>query len=66
MSFLATSDLHIGMKFKNYSENVSKVLQEARFKALENMVNIANDRGCSLFLIAGDLFESASDTNKNT
>lgn len=63
-SFLTTSDLHIGMKFKNYIDNVSRELQEARFRALENMVNIANERGCSLFLIAGDLFESAADTNK--
>ncbi|MDO6354804.1 metallophosphoesterase [Caloramator sp. CAR-1] len=63
-SFLATSDLHIGMKFKNYSENVSKALHEARLRSLENLVKIANEKRCGLFLIAGDLFESTADTNR--
>lgn len=63
-SFLATSDLHIGMKFKNYSENVSKSLHDARINCLRNLVNIANEKSCNLFLIAGDLFENTSDANK--
>ncbi|MDO4719200.1 MAG: metallophosphoesterase family protein [Peptostreptococcaceae bacterium] len=52
------ADVHIGMKYSAYPEEIRKKLIEARFEALEKAVMQANERGCSLFVIAGDLFES--------
>jgi exonuclease SbcD len=53
---LATADLHLGMRFAGYPE-VQERLAEARFAALERLVERANAAGCRLMLIAGDLFE---------
>ena len=57
MKILHTGDLHIGMRFGNYPEPVRVKLAEARIQALQNLVNIANDRKCNLFVVAGDMFE---------
>ncbi len=54
-----TSDIHLGMKFAGYPE-VQTELSEARFKTLENLVNLANNEKCDLFIIAGDLFDRIS------
>lgn len=51
-----TSDLHLGMKFSGYPE-VQSMLTEARFTALQNLVNKANEERCDLFAVAGDLFD---------
>jgi DNA repair exonuclease SbcCD nuclease subunit len=56
LRLLATADLHLGMRFAGYPEAQSN-LAEARFTALERLVEQANVAGCRLFLIAGDLFE---------
>ena len=44
------------MKFAGYPEAQSE-LSEARFVTLANLVKIANERGCDLFVVAGDLFD---------
>ena len=51
-----TADLHLGMKFAGYPEAQSE-LSEARFITLENLVKKANENGCDLFVVAGDLFD---------
>ena len=53
-----TGDLHLGLTFHSrpYPNNVREAVVKERFKALEKMVDQANDYGCSLFVIAGDLF----------
>jgi DNA repair exonuclease SbcCD nuclease subunit len=56
MRIFLTSDLHLGMKFAGYPE-VQVELSEARFKTLERLVTLANRNTCSLFVIAGDLFD---------
>lgn len=56
LRLLATSDIHLGMKFTGYPE-VQEELCEARFLALESLVGIANDRSCDMIVIAGDLFD---------
>lgn len=56
MKLFATSDIHIGLKFTGYAD-VQDALIEARFAALERMVDLANREQCDLFVIAGDLFE---------
>lgn len=51
------SDLHLGKVFSNYSDNIKKALQEARFESLEKIVDYGNDQGADLIIIAGDLFD---------
>jgi DNA repair protein SbcD/Mre11 len=51
-----TSDIHLGMKFARYPD-AQEALVEARFRSLERIVAVANDRGSDLLVVAGDLFE---------
>ena len=51
-----TGDVHLGMKFNNYGEDVKVKLVEARFDSLEYMVEKSNDLNADLFVVAGDLF----------
>jgi exonuclease SbcD len=55
LTILATSDLHLGMKFAGLPD-VQTVLAEARFACLERLVAAANERHADLLLVAGDLF----------
>ena len=68
LKILHTSDIHIGMRFAGYPENVRERLVEARFEVLERLVEESNKRKCQLFAIAGDLFEKttvpASDVHR--
>ena len=48
-----TADLHIGMKFNSYPDDIRNCLIEARFDVLDKMVRILNDRLCNLFVVAG-------------
>lgn len=61
-----TADLHIGMKFNKYPESVRKDLQQARVDIIEKMVQVANQKECNLFVIAGDLFNGISGVSKAT
>lgn len=56
-----TADLHLGMAFSNrhYPEAVRQQLVEARYQALKQLVELANEARCQLFLVAGDLFHRA-------
>ena len=51
-----TGDNHIGLKYSNHS-NASYIIK-SRIDAFEDMVNAANSECCSLFVVAGDLFEN--------
>jgi len=53
-----TADLHIGMKFNSYPDDIRGCLMEARFDVLDKMVQMANERLCNLFVVAGDLFNN--------
>lgn len=53
-----TGDIHIGMKFNNYGDGVREVLSDARFTALENMIEKSNELNSDIFVVAGDLFNS--------
>ena len=60
LKVLHTGDLHLGMthKTRNYPDDMRLQLVEARFKALEKAIDVANKEGCHLLVIAGDLFHS--------
>ncbi|PKP56359.1 hypothetical protein CVT91_13325 [Candidatus Atribacteria bacterium HGW-Atribacteria-1] len=51
-----TADLHLGMRFAGYPD-VQDELINARYETLENMVEVANRENCTLFVMAGDLFD---------
>ena len=51
-----TGDVHLGMKFNNYGDEVKTLLVEARFDSLEYMIEKSNDLKADLFVVAGDLF----------
>ena len=55
-----TGDIHIGMKFSGYPDNIREQLIEARFETLEKMIKLANEEHCNIFAVAGDLFEKIS------
>jgi DNA repair exonuclease SbcCD nuclease subunit len=59
LKILASADYHLGMKFAGYP-NIQEQLAEARFASLQRLVDTANESGCELFLIAGDLFDRVS------
>ena len=51
-----TADLHLGMRFAGYPD-IQDELINARHETLENMVEVANQESCTLFVMAGDLFD---------
>ena len=51
-----TGDIHLGMSFSNYPAEIQEILQDARYRTLENLVSLANEKNCGLLIIAGDLF----------
>ncbi|KAF1085227.1 exonuclease subunit SbcD [Sporotomaculum syntrophicum] len=65
LKILHTSDVHIGMKFNGYPEFIRGELVEARFKALANLIQTANEKECRLFVIAGDLFDKTTIAKKD-
>ncbi|NLZ39061.1 MAG: DNA repair exonuclease [Firmicutes bacterium] len=67
LKVLHTGDLHLGMthRTRNYPEELRRQLVEARFLVLTKMVELANQEGCQLLLIARDLFHS-HNVSKNT
>jgi len=64
LTVLATSDLHLGMKFAGLPD-VQAELAEARFACLERLVETANARGVDLLLVAGDLFHTANPVKRD-
>ncbi len=52
---MATADVHLGMKFASYRSVQTKLI-DARFEALHEVVQAANERACNLLVVAGDLF----------
>ena len=60
-----TGDIHIGMKFNNYGDNIREKLVEARFLSLENMINKSNELESNIFVIAGDLFNAININKKD-
>lgn len=57
IKLFASADLHLGMKFARYSEDVRNALVKARMEALSRMIDAANRASCDLFILAGDLFD---------
>lgn len=56
VKFIHTADLQLGMKAGQSGECAER-LREARFTALERVVNLAREEEVDFVLIAGDMFE---------
>ncbi len=54
-----TGDNHIGKKFNRYAA-IKDQLIKSRFDSLDAMVKKAEQEGCSLFVVTGDLFDNVS------
>ena len=59
ISFIHSSDWHIGKPFGRLSENVSGVLRHARLRAVERLASVARACGSRIVLVAGDVYDSA-------
>ena len=57
-----TGDNHIGLKYASHEQ--ATVLASSRVTAFENMVQVANQENCDLFVITGDLFENTYSISK--
>lgn len=55
LKIFLTGDAHIGLKYARRRKGA--YLEEVRLKAFEPMVEQANNEGCGLFVISGDMFE---------
>jgi DNA repair protein SbcD/Mre11 len=58
IKIMHTGDLHVGLKFNRYPDEVKAKLMKARTEVLEKMIGLANAQACQIFVIAGDLFEN--------
>lgn len=53
-----TADVHVGLKFtRGYPESLQKSLVDERVAVVARMADLANQEGCQLFVVAGDLFD---------
>lgn len=57
VKIFVTGDNHIGKTYSKYPE-VKDILIQSRFDSLRNMVIKAEEAGCGLFIITGDLFDN--------
>jgi len=65
LRIMHTSDVHIGMTFRHYPDEIREQLVEARFAVLEKIVAQAEVHQCHLLVVAGDLFEKQSISKKD-
>lgn len=62
LRIFVTGDNHIGLKYASHEQSAR--LASARISAFETMVQRANQEGCTLFVITGDLFENTYGVSK--
>ncbi|MCQ9616350.1 DNA repair exonuclease [Paenalcaligenes niemegkensis] len=60
LKLLHTADWQIGRVYSRFEPEDAYALQEARFTAVEGLAQLAQDRGVSAVLVAGDVFDSQS------
>lgn len=58
--FIHTSDLHLGKRFGQFTEDLRGRLTEARHQSITNLANLAQAHGAEFILIAGDVFDTGT------
>lgn len=64
ISILHTADWQIGRVFTQFEADDAAALFEARFAVVERLAGIATDRGVDAILVAGDVFDAQTVTDK--
>ncbi len=64
ISILHTADWQIGRVFAQFEPDDAAALFEARFSVVERLASIATDRGVDAILVAGDVFDAQTVTEK--
>ncbi len=59
IKIFVTGDNHIGKKYNRYA-TIKEQLVKSRFDSMDAMVEKAEQEGCSLFVVTGDLFDNVS------
>lgn len=62
--FLHTSDLHLGKRFGQMSEEVRADLQRARQQVIASLARVAQEQGAQHILIAGDMFDTETPSDR--
>jgi DNA repair exonuclease SbcCD nuclease subunit len=61
---LHTADWQIGTRFGQFSAEEAALLTEARFETVENIAKLASQKGVQAILVAGDVFDQQTVTDK--
>lgn len=64
IKFLHTADWQMGSKFTNFDPEDAYALFEARFEVVEKIANYANANGIDAVLVAGDVFDAQTVSDK--
>ncbi|AOY62479.1 DNA repair exonuclease [Xanthomonas citri pv. glycines] len=64
ISILHTADWQIGRVFSQFEPDDAAALSEARFAVVERLAAIATDRGVDAILVAGDVFDAQTVSDK--
>ncbi|ABD55490.1 metallophosphoesterase family protein [Jannaschia sp. CCS1] len=64
VSFVHSSDLHLGKSFGTFPEDVRVRLQQARLESLTTLADIARTNGARHVLLAGDTFDKMTPAPK--
>lgn len=64
ISFLHTADWQIGRVFSQFEPDDAAALFEARFAVVERLADIASEHGVDAILVAGDVFDAQTVTEK--
>jgi DNA repair exonuclease SbcCD nuclease subunit len=64
ISFLHTADWQIGRVFSQFEPDDAAALFEARFAVVERLAHIASEHGVDAILVAGDVFDAQTVTEK--
>ncbi len=62
LKIFVTGDQHIGLKYAGHEQ--AEVLSSKRIEAFSQMVQMANQEECGLFVMTGDLFENTHSVSK--
>ena len=65
VKIFVTGDNHFGKKYNRYPE-IRHRLTESRYGCLEQMVRRAEEEGCELFAVTGDLFDSCVSVDRES
>src|SRR5947209_10805 len=55
--FLHAADLHLGIRITRFNATIAGKIREARFQALDSLIQLARAEKPDFLLIAGDLFD---------